>query len=414
MSEFAVKKGSMWADGVQIAHVAQRVGTPVYVYSHAAITRGIRELQRALGGVAHVICYSVKANSNLAILRLVHAQGCGFDVVSAGEFARLAVAGCNSTPIVFSGVGKRRAELEIAVRTQALLMVNVESAEELEMLDAVGRSLGTAAKFALRVNPEVDAHTHRHVTTAIGKSKFGIPMDEARELYRASRRMRGVTSVGLAFHIGSQITHLAPVRSAVRKGAAMFRALVAEGFPLRYLDVGGGLGVTYRDEKPPKFAEWIRAIVGETSELKATLVLEPGRALVANAGVLVTQVLGSKRAPKRHIVVVDAGMNDFLRPALYDAYHDIRAVRRRRGRAHEVDVVGPVCESSDVLGVGRRLGPVKPGDLLAVMGAGAYGMTMASNYNSRPRPAEVLVHNGEFRVVRVRETVDDLYAGETP
>jgi diaminopimelate decarboxylase len=413
VNHFDQRPAGLFAEGVPLARIAARVGTPAYVYSTATLTRHLRVVQGAFAGTDALVCYSVKACSNLAVLKLFAAGGAGFDIVSGGELARVQAAGGALDRVVFSGVGKREDELTAALEA-GILMFNVESAEELALLDRVGRRLKKAAPFALRVNPDVDARTHRYIATGLESSKFGVPFDEAVALYRASRRMKGVRAIGLDCHIGSQLTDTRPLTEAVGKVAGLFRALRSEGFALTHLDVGGGLGVTYTSERPPSLTAYARAIRAPLKGLEATLVLEPGRVLVANAGVLLTTVLFRKRTPTRRFVIVDAGMNDLLRPALYEAYHDIRPVKPRRGRAPPVEVVGPVCESTDVLGSQRTLGPVEQGDLLAVMTAGAYGMSMASTYNSRPRPPEVLVDGTHFRVVRERETVRDLYRGETP
>ncbi len=411
MNFFHLRQGL--AEEVPLAVIARKVGTPTYVYSQATLNHHLQQVAKQFQRIPHLLCYAVKANSNLAILKLIAGAGFGFDIVSGGELARVVAAGGDPKDVVFSGVGKREDELRLALRLR-IAMVNVESAEELVLLDRVAQRMRRKAPFALRVNPEVDARTHPHIATGLATSKFGIAVDEAAALYRASRRMQGLRAVGVDCHIGSQLTDMRPLRAAVGKVAGLFRTLRAEGFPLTHLDVGGGLGVPYRGERPPSVAAYAKAVCEPLRGLDAILVIEPGRLLVANAGILLTQVLFRKRSPAKHFVVVDAGMNDLLRPALYDAAHEIVPLVRRRGNGHSVDVVGPVCESSDVLGTQRRLGIVQGGDLLAITGAGAYGMSMASNYNSRPRPAEVLVNGSRFRVIRKRESIQDLYRGEVP
>lgn len=413
MNHFHEARGALWAEGVPLARIAQAVGTPTYVYSAATLRRHLAVVQQAFTRATTTLCYSVKANSNLAVLKLFADGGAGFDIVSGGELSRVLAAGGDPGKVVFSGVGKREDEMAAALKA-GILMFNVESAEELALLDRVGRSLGVRAPFALRVNPDVDAKTHRYIATGLKTSKFGVPFEEAVALYRRSRRLKGVVARGVDCHIGSQLTDARPVREAITRVSGLYQALRGEGFPLTHLDVGGGLGVTYTREKPPGVDQYAKAVLGSTQHLGATLVLEPGRVLVANAGVLLTRVLFRKQTPARRFVIVDAGMNDLLRPALYEAHHDIVAVQPRRGRSATVEVVGPVCESSDVLGHHRALPPLRQGDLLAVKTAGAYGMSMASTYNSRPRPAEVLVDGETFRVVRKREALDDLYRGETP
>jgi diaminopimelate decarboxylase len=412
MNHFQARAGGLYVEDVPLARIAKEVGTPTYVYSTATLTRHLSVVQAAFTALPSLVCYSVKACSNLAVLRLFAQQGAGFDIVSMGELGRVQAAGGTMQKVVFAGVGKREDELRAALEAKILLF-NVESAEELALLDRVGRRLGVKAPFALRVNPEVDAGTHRHIATSLSTSKFGVPMVEAAELYRASRKMKGVVAKGVDFHIGSQVTTGKPFSRAVAKAADFYRTLKAEGLPLTHLDVGGGLGVRYTSESPPSLEEYSRLVREPLVDLGATVVLEPGRVLVANAGVLLTRVLYRKQAPARRFVVVDAAMNDLIRPALYEAYHDIKPVKPRPGRKTTVDVVGPVCESTDVLGAGRSLPPLEQGDLLAVMTAGAYGMSMASTYNSRLRPAEVLVDGKQFRVVRQRDVLEDLWRGET-
>ncbi|MCA2977887.1 MAG: diaminopimelate decarboxylase [Myxococcaceae bacterium] len=412
MNHFEAKGGALCCEAVPLERIARDVGTPTYVYSTATLTRHLRVVQEAFAAVPTLVCYSVKANSNLAVLKLFAKGGAGFDIVSGGELERVRRVGGDTRKVVFAGVGKTEAEMVAALKA-GILMFNVESAEELEALSRVGRQLGVAAPFALRVNPDVDAKTHRYIATGLKTSKFGVPFDEAMALYARSRKLEGLVARGLDCHIGSQLTDTRPVREAMTRVGGLYRQLKAKGFPLTHLDVGGGLGVTYTTESPPGVADYARAVIEPLKDLGATLVLEPGRVLVANAGVLLTRVLYRKQTPAKHFVIVDAGMNDLLRPALYEAHHDIRAVAPRKGRARTVEVVGPVCESSDVLGHARRLPPVAQGDLLAIMTAGAYGMSMSSSYNSRPRPAEVLVDEDRARVVRTRETFTDLMRGET-
>lgn len=412
MNHFHYRKDELWAEGVPLRRIAQAVGTPTYVYAQATLVRHFDVLSAAFADRPHLLCYSVKACSNLALLHLYARLGSGFDVVSGGELRRVLEAKGTPSRVVFAGVGKTREEMVLAHR-EGILLFNVESAEELELLDSVGRELGRPAPFALRVNPDVDPRTHRHIATGLKTSKFGVPLDEAAALYRRSRRMKGVVARGVDCHIGSQLTQLPPVRRAVERVADFYRSLTASGLRLSYLDVGGGLGITYRDEAPPSPVEYAKAVARATGETGATLIIEPGRVLVGNAAVLLARVIVRKRTQAKAFVVVDAGMNDLLRPALYEAHHEVRPVRRRRGRSERVEIVGPVCESADVLASDRALVFPRQGELLAVMTAGAYGMVMASNYNSRPRPAEVLVDGARFRVVRQRERPEDLWRGET-
>jgi diaminopimelate decarboxylase len=412
MNHFHYKKGELYAEDVPLSFIADTVGTPTYVYAQATLLRHLGVMVEALGETPHLICYSVKANSNLALLSLVAQAGAGFDVVSGGELARVVHAGGSPARSVFAGVGKTKDEMTAAHRA-GLLLFNVESAEELEALDEVGREVGRPAPFALRVNPNVDAKTHRHIATGLKTSKFGVPLAEAALLYAKARRMKGLVARGVDYHIGSQLTSLSPVRAAMEKVAGFYLALKAQGDSLGYLDVGGGLGITYAKEKPPSPAAYARELRRGAKETGATLVLEPGRVLMGNAGVLLTEVLYRKASPAKQFVVVDAAMNDLLRPALYGAHHEIVPLRRRRGPTARVDVVGPVCESTDVLATGRVLTLPRQGERMAILSAGAYGMSMASNYNSRLRPAEVLVDGGRFRVVRERESLEDLWRGES-
>ncbi len=406
MNHFELEKGELYAERVPLERIAQQVGTPTYVYATATLDRHLRVLHEAFGGEKRLICYSVKACSNLSLLERFAKGGSGFDIVSGGELARVLKAGGSPRKVVFAGVGKTRDEMAAALRA-GILMFNVESAEELKALDAVGQQLGVRAPFALRVNPDVDAKTHRHISTSKA-SKFGVDFREARALYAEARAWRGVKAIGLDFHIGSQLTKLSPVKQAIGRVAKLFKELNAAGFALTHLDVGGGIGIRYQNESTPTLQQWAKAVLEPLRGLDATLVLEPGRVIVGNAAVLLTRVLYRKK----QFVIVDAGMNDLVRPALYDAHHEISPVRPRRGAKRKLDVVGPVCESADVLGRGRRLPPLEQGDLLAVMSAGAYGMSMSSNYNARPRAAEVLVEGDGYRVIRERERHEDLWRGE--
>ena len=411
MNHFHYRGGVLCAEQVPLARIADEVGTPTYVYSTATLERHFRVLTKTFRGDPHLICYSVKASSNLSLLRLFARLGSGFDVVSGGELYRSISAGADPAKIVFSGVGKTAEEMASALKA-GILLFNVESAEELEALDTVGARLRRRAPFAIRVNPDVDARTHRHIATGLKTSKFGVPLEEAAHLYEKSRRMKGVIACGVDCHIGSQLTELAPIELAVTKVAQFYRALVTRGFALNLIDVGGGLGIRYASEHPPSPAEYAAVVRRAARGTGARLILEPGRVIVGNAGVLLTRVLYRKKTPTKTFVVVDAGMNDLIRPALYDASHELLPVRKHSGRSIPVDVVGPVCESSDVLARNRRMVLPEQGDLWAVMSAGAYGMTMASNYNSRPRAAEVLVSKNRFRVIRQRETLADLVRGE--
>lgn len=411
MNHFHVKQGALWCEGVPLERIAQQVGTPTYVYSRATLERHFTVLTEALAGLRHLVCYSVKANSTLGVLRLFATLGSSFDIVSGGELARVLQAGGDPKKVVFAGVGKTEAEMVAALRAKILLF-NVESAEELETLERVARRLKVKAPFAIRVNPDVDPRTHRYIATGLKTSKFGIPVDQARALYLKSRASKGLVAKGLDCHIGSQLTDARPMRQAARTVATLYRELRGHGLPLTHLDIGGGLGIVYKNETPPSVNDYAQVLVEELSGLDTTVVLEPGRMLVGNAGLLLTTVLYRKQSPAKRFVVVDAGMNDLMRPALYEAWHEIEPVRPRKGKKQVADVVGPVCESTDVLGHARELPPLAQGDLVAVRTAGAYGMSMANNYNSRPKPAEVLVDGSRAKVIRARERTSDLWRGE--
>jgi diaminopimelate decarboxylase len=412
-TDFAYRDGVLCCEEVPLARLAELHGTPLYVYSQAAVLRGYRAWEATFRDVPHLVCFAVKANDHLAVLRLLAREGAGFDVVSAGELWKALRAGADPRKVVFSGVGKTEAELEYAI-TQGIRMLNVESPEELEAVERVASRLGRCVPIALRVNPDVDPRTHPYIATGLRTSKFGIDAAEALAHYRRARELRHLDVVGIACHIGSQLTNVSPFVDALARVRALVGRLAEEGLGdgLVLLDLGGGLGIRYRDETPPDPAALAAALAPGLAGLPLTLVLEPGRSIVGNAGALVTRVLYRKATPAKRFVVVDAAMNDLVRPALYDAYQAIEAVRPRGGPPIVADVVGPVCESGDFLARDRTLEEPCPGDLLAVMGAGAYGYVMASNYNARPRPAAVLVDGARHELIRERETLDDLVRGE--
>jgi diaminopimelate decarboxylase len=411
MHHFQHRNGELYAEEVSLREIAARVGTPCYVYSLATLRRHYRVFDDAFAAVPHLICFSVKANSNLAVLRSFVREGSGFDIVSGGELYRALKVGADPQKIVFSGVGKSADEIRAAVRA-GILMFNVESPAELDAISAVAGALGVTARVALRVNPDVDPQTHPYISTGLKKSKFGIHIQRSIEDYRRARALPHVEVVGIDCHIGSQLTAIPPFLDAIRRIRHLAERLRAEDFAIRYVDMGGGLGITYNDEQPPEPGEYAAALAEGLHGLEATLVLEPGRVIVGNAGILLTRVLYLKATDEKNFVVVDGGMNDLIRPALYGSYQGIQAVRPRAGSGFTADVVGPVCESGDFFAKDRTLPPLEAGDLLAVMSAGAYGFVMASTYNSRPRAPEVLVDGGEFHVVRERETQDDLIRGE--
>jgi diaminopimelate decarboxylase len=413
MSAFQYRDDALCCEQVPLARIAEEVGTPTYVYSLAAIRHSYRAYDRALAPVSHLICSSVKANDTLAVLRTLVREGSGFDIVSGGELFRALRAGAEPRKIVFSGVGKTREELREALAA-GILMFNVESPAELEALDQVAAALGRKAPVSLRVNPDVDAQTHPYISTGMKKSKFGIDIAAAPEVYARAEALAHVEVVGVDCHIGSQLTSVTPFVDALARVRALVETLRARGIGLRYLDIGGGLGITYQDERPPTHDEYGAALVEATRGLDLTLLVEPGRSLVGNAGALVTRVLYVKDGATKRFVIVDAAMNDLLRPPLYGSYHEIQPLAAPRTATRTaVDVVGPVCESGDFLAQDRALPPLAADDLLAVLSAGAYGFVMASNYNSRPRAAVVLVDGDRFDVIRERETLDDLIRGES-
>ena len=402
--------GELCCEGVALARVAERYGTPTYVYAAGAIRDAYAALDGAYAGLPHRVCYSVKANPNLAVCSLLASLGAGADVTSGGELARALRAGFDPGAIVFAGVGKTREEMEQALRA-GIGLFSVESEGELQLLARVAGALGTTAPFALRVNPDVDARTHPYITTGLSRNKFGVPIREARELYELATSLPSLHAEGVGMHIGSQLEDLSPLADATRSLAALARDLLRAGHPLRYLDVGGGYAIPYGDDAPNTAAGLAREIEPLVRQLGLTLLTEPGRALVGSAGALLLRVLYRKRNGEREFVVVDAGMNALLRPALYGARHKLAAIRDGAGEV-EGDVVGPVCESADFLRKDGRAPDVRPGELLAVLDAGAYGFAMASEYNGRPRPAEVLVDRGEVRLVRRRQTYDEMMAAE--
>ncbi|HET9594517.1 MAG TPA: diaminopimelate decarboxylase [Anaeromyxobacteraceae bacterium] len=411
MNHFRRRRGELWAEDIPLADLAEAYGTPLYVYSSATLTRHWRVLERSLRGLPHLSCYAVKANSNLAVLALFARLGAGFDIVSGGELYRVLEAGGDPSKVVFSGVGKTDDDIAYALRS-GIKVIDVESAAELARVSQVARRLRRRAPVAFRVNPDVDARTHPYITTALRESKFGVSVAEARQLYARAAADPALAVRGVAMHIGSQITDVQPFLDAIERVLALVAELKARGIALHHLDVGGGLGIPYRDERPPHPDAYGAAVKSALRGFEGEILLEPGRVLVGNAGVLLTRVLYRKRNGRREFVVVDAAMNDLVRPALYEAHHEVEPVGRPSRRATVVDVVGPVCESSDFLAKRRRLPDVAAGDLLCVRSAGAYGFAMSSNYNSRARAAEVLVDGDRAHLARKRETWADLVRGE--
>jgi len=417
MNHFEYRNGEMFAEGVALKRIAQEVGTPAYIYSLATLKRHFKVFDQAFAKARHIVCFSVKANSNLALLRAFAKEGSGFDIVSEGELFRALKVGADPRKIVFSGVGKKRQEIEYALKS-GILMFNVESEEELFALDEIAAGIGKKAPISLRVNPDVDPQTHPYISTGMKKAKFGVDIKKSLETYKKAVSLRNVDVVGVDCHIGSQLTSVTPFVDALAKVREYLDRVLAgemkrEGAQIRYLDLGGGLGINYHDETPPLPDEYAAAIIQGLQGLDVTLILEPGRVIVGNAGILLTEVQYLKETETKKFVIVDGGMNDLIRPALYGSYQAIQPVVQTNADKMVADVVGPICESGDFFAKDREIARPKRGDLLAVMSAGAYGFTMASNYNSHPKPPEVLVDGDQYYIVRRRESLDDLINGET-
>lgn len=410
MSYFAYRDQQLCAETVPLSRIAEAFGTPCYVYSRAALEAAYSAYDRALARRDHLICYAVKANSSLAVLNLLARLGSGFDIVSGGELERVIAAGGDPGKTVFSGVGKSAAEMRAALAA-GILCFNVESESELRRLDRIAGELGKTAPVSLRINPDVDAGTHPYIATGLKESKFGVAFDDALPLYRSAAGMANLRVTGIDCHIGAQITDVSPVIAALQKLLDLVDRLAAERIAVTHIDIGGGLGIRYRDEAPPPIADYVHALLACLGNRKQKLLLEPGRSLAGNAGILLARVEYLKHGAHRNFAILDAAMNDLIRPALYDAWHDIQPVHLRRTPARRYEVVGPVCESGDFLGHDRELS-VGEGDLVAIMSAGAYGMTMSSNYNTRPRAAEVMVNGTEMHLIRARESVAQLIAPE--
>jgi len=410
--DFQYKGGEYRVEDVSVKKIVEAVGTPCYIYSNSALEGDFDVFREAFSEISPLICFSVKANSNLAVLRTYANLGIGFDVVSGGELLRVLRAGGDPGKIVFSGVGKTEDEIKAAIEA-GILFFNVESTEELHVINDVAKELGNRARIALRVNPDIDPKTHPYISTGLKKSKFGIEISKALDVYKEASRMEGIEVVGIDAHIGSQIFQLDPFVESLRKLIELGDALKNEGITIQYIDIGGGLGISYKEgEMPPHPKEYADVIKREINSTPYKLVLEPGRVLVGNAGILVTKVLYVKDGASTKFVVVDAAMNDLIRPAFYDSYHEVITVHESLGDEETVDIVGPVCESGDFFAKDRGLPKVKRGDLLAILSAGAYGFVMSSNYNTRPRVPEVMVRGEEFFIVREREAYEDLFRGE--
>ena len=414
MDHFGYRQDRLYAEEVPLSAIAERVGTPCYVYSRATLERHYQVFDEAFGEWPHHICFAVKANGNLAVLQVLERLGAGFDIVSGGELARVLAAGGRASDVVFSGVGKSSDEIAKAL-TAGVRILSIESGEELERVNAVALSLGRKAPIGIRINPDVDPNTHPYIATGLRENKFGVPAADAPALYRKANAMAGIEVVGIGCHIGSQLTEIAPFCDAVERVLDVVDTLVQYDIVLSHLDLGGGVGIRYSDETPPDPKDYVQAILSILKRRNCDLAvtLEPGRAIAGNAGVLLSSVEYIKSGPEKDFVIVDAAMNDLLRPALYQAWHEVvRADRGPDREMHTCDVVGPVCETGDFIARDRQLA-VAPGDLVAVRSVGAYGFVMASNYNTRPRPAEVMVDGDQLYVVREREQTADLFSAET-
>ena len=410
MQHFNYRNSELYAEDVPVRKIADSIGTPLYIYSHKTILRHLDAYKKAFDGYPSTICFALKANSNLAILKVLAKNGCGADVVSGGELYLARKAGISAKKIVYAGVGKTDREIAAALKAR-IMMFNVESSDELRAINGIAGELGVRAPIALRVNPDIDPQTHPYISTGLRKSKFGIPIEEALDYYRLARSLANVEILGIHKHIGSQITKISPFIDALKRVILLAQTLRDDGIEIRNLDMGGGLGIPYKDEHPPLPRDLSRAVLPLLKGNRYNLVLEPGRSIMGNAGIFVTKVLYLKDHPEKDFVIVDGGMNDLLRPSLYDAFHNVLPVTRSRRKKVLVDVVGPICESGDFLAKERMLNRPQQEDLLAVMSSGAYGFTMSSNYNSRPRAAEVLVRGNQFSVIREREQYKDLIKG---
>ena len=408
---FSYKNGELHCEDVPVKEIAEKIGTPFYLYSYSELKKGVSAYTKALNATGGIVCYAVKANSNLAVLRAIFKEGAGADIVSGGELFRALRAGVDPKKVVFAGVGKTEKEMAYALRA-GILMFNVESEEELEVLNEVAKSEGKKAPIAIRVNPDVDPQTHPYISTGLKESKFGIDIEESIKVYEKANNMENIEVLGVHCHIGSQITSISPFVDAAQRVFALIDRLKEAGITLKFMDIGGGIGITYKDETPPSPEELVNAIKDECARRRVKLIMEPGRSIVGNAGIFVTKILYVKKKAEKTFYIVDGAMNDLARPALYNAYHEIKPVREHTTGRIVADVVGPICETGDFLARKRELPLLKRGELLAVMSAGAYGFTMSSNYNSRPRVPEVMVNRDQWFVVRKRESYEDLVRGE--
>ncbi len=411
MNDFIFKENELYCEDVPIKHIASEVGTPFYLYSLATLKRHFNAFDESSKVLNSIVCYSVKANSNIAILNFLFKMGWGADIVSGGELFRAIKAGVDTQKVVYSGVGKTESEIKFALKSD-ILMFNVESLPEVFLIDKIAGNLGKKARISFRINPNVDPKTHPYISTGLKKNKFGISIKHAISTYEKSKELTNVNVVGLDCHIGSQLTEISPFNDAVAIINDLLLKLTASGFDIKYLDLGGGLGITYENEMPPHPSTYMNSIKNILGDYRGKVIFEPGRVIVGNSGIFVTKVIYNKDTGSKNFVIVDGGMNDLIRPALYEAYHEIVPVIKRSGFRIRADVVGPICESADFLGKDRLFSQVLEGDLLAVYSAGAYGFSMSSNYNSRPRVAEILVDKDKYHIIRERETYGDLIAKE--
>lgn len=409
--DFQYRGNEFYCEEVPVKKIAEQVGTPVYIYSHKILIEHFRKLDQALAFVPHLICYSVKSNSNLAVCRALANAGAGFDIVSGGELLRALKAGADPKKVVFAGVGKTEEEIKLALQKR-ILFFTVESEAELRLIAKVAEGLGKKAPIAVRINPDVDPQTHKYISTGKSESKFGLDIERAKNLYREAKKMASVNPVGIQMHIGSQITTPQPYVEALQKMTVWIEELRKEGIKFKYFDIGGGLGIIYSKEQPSTPDQFASAVRPFLEKLGLTIIMEPGRFIAGNAGILVTKVIYVKDNPVKKFVIVDAGMNDLIRPSLYGAYHEIVPAVKNSAAEMKADIVGPVCESGDFFAKERQIPEIHENQYLVLMGAGAYGFTMASNYNTRPRAAEVMVNGADFAVIRERETFKQLIAGE--
>lgn len=412
MHHFEYKNDELYCEEVPVARIADQVGTPFYLYSHATITRHYRVFDEAFNGLDHLTCFSVKSNSNIAILRALAREGAGADIVSGGELLRALRAGIPADKIVYSGVGKTPDDIELALKSD-IFMFNVESLQELHAVSRAAGNMGGKASIALRINPDVATETHPYIATGMSENKFGIPMKDALHVYEIADELQNIEARGISCHIGSQLTDIHPFTKALRSLHGLLRELREMGMEIRHLNLGGGLGITYDEENPPHPNEYARALKEIIEGDSITLILEPGRVIIGNAGILVTRALYTKSTANKRFIIVDAAMNDLIRPALYNSFHAVQPVKRTISGMIKADLVGPVCETGDFFARDRAMPPFEPGDLVALMSAGAYCFSMASNYNSRPRPAEVMVKGEQFSIIRTRETPEELFKGES-